>query len=64
MSWRREPGDISDLGDEHGSDGASDPVDRLHRPVARVMTKMIVDLTLEPHDLAVVDLDQLATRIR
>ena len=66
MPWRREPRHVTDLGDDDGGDGAPDPVDRLHRLIATMVTQMAVDVALEHDDLAVVDLDQVtndSTRI-
>jgi hypothetical protein len=63
VAWCREPGDVTDLSDQDGRDRAADPVDRLHRLIAAVVTEMLMDVPLEHPDLTVVDLDQVAQRL-
>ena len=44
---RREPGDVTDLGDQHRGADLADAVDRLHRPIATIVLEVLVDVALE-----------------
>src|SRR5947209_1566619 len=58
----REPGHVTDLRHEHRGADWTDPIDGLHRPIASVVAKVFVDLSLECRDLTVVGDDQLSQR--
>ena len=57
-----EPGDVADLGDEHGGEHRADPTQRLDRLVAGMTLQPAVDANVAVVDLAVVDLDQVTQR--
>jgi hypothetical protein len=51
---------VSDLGDHDRGDRAAHAGDGLHGLVAAIAPKVLVDVTLECHDVAVVVADQLS----
>src|SRR5512140_2646391 len=62
MRGRREPGHVTDLGDQHRRADRTDAVDGLDRLIAAMVLEMQVDVALERRDLTVVNDDQLPQR--